>query len=561
MQIETLQGHDETEELGTLGAVDALQQSADDYDNQSDDFVSEEEIQQADPEVLNGFQQAIDRETSALKNLSKAQLRIALEQYRKEPALYHAKGFSPEYWKHMQTAYNSLKNGDTLEGIIVNMGAGAKWEKENLNPVNGLENDYGETVGMMGALEGWFKKVFKKVKHAVRSVGRGIRKGAKVALKAVKKASQWAVKQLKKIGKFLMKINPIMIIVRAMLRAKINKNKSNIAIKLGYGLLTEQQALSIGVLKKDWQESKRAYSKFLKKYSWLGGSTSKIKDVIKKAWMKWTTKKGLQNIKLHGLDGVGLEGRRSRRRRRRRKAAAKKKAAELKAANLLKSSNARTKAINAANAKTYASDKRTNDAAARKLKNRSKWKKEQLAFLKEMFKGEAKAMKLKGLGEPVTLATTGAAAGICAKIVAWLMKMLKKVGLGKVVEKLKVKHIESLKKKLSKTVNTAAKSVIQKKIQKAENNLAIFKAIPTRKTEKAPQQTPVFKPVISESQTADIPSLVSEQTNAKTAGFGMVGAVILGLAALGMAASKGDSDKEKEKENQIKSKKKVNVKN
>jgi hypothetical protein len=545
MQIETLQGHDTTEELGTLGAVDALQQSADDYDNQSDDFVSEEEIELADPEVLNGFADVIKRETKALRNLSEKQLEIALDQYRKEPALYHAKGFSPEYWQHMQKAYDSLKRGDTLEGIIVNMGNGAKWERENLNPVNGLENDYGETVGMMGALEGWFKKVFKKVKHAVRSAGRGIRKGVKSVGKVIKKASQWAVKQLKKLGKFLMKINPIMIIVRAMLRAKVKKDKNSMGLKLAYGmLLTDQQALAVRISLKDLNESRRAYAKFIKKYSFLGGSTSKIKSVIQSVWDAHIKKGSLKGVDCQ--DDLGqLEGRRSRRRRRRR---AKKKAAALAKARALKASN-QIKAANKVAAKAYSIDKRANDAAANKLRNRSKWELERMAFLKEMFKSEARMLKgVDGLGEPVTLATTGAAAGICAKIIAWLMKMLKKVGLGKVVEKLKKKRIDNLKNKLSKTLSTAAKDILEKKIAKAENNLVIFKAIPSGKTEKAPQQNPAFTPI--KANTADMLALTDEAGKPKTAGMGMVGGIILGLAALGMAF--GSSKKKKKSETKSK---------
>ena len=538
MQIETLQGYeDDTEELGTLGAVDALQQSAEDYDNQSENFVGEEEMDEADPEVLNGFADALNKEENALRTLSVQQLGITLSQYRKEPDLYHAKGFSPEYWQHMQEAYDSLKNNDTLEGIIVNMGTGAKWERQNLSPVNGIENDYGETVGMMGALHGWFKKIGRKIRHGVKKIG-----------KAIKKASKWAIKIIKKIHKFMMRINPVMIIVRSMLRLKIKKNKKNMAIKMGYGLLTQKEALSCDVSLSDWKKAKRTCSKFLKKYSFLGGKTSKVKGLIKKSWIKYTNKKGLKNIKLNGLGDLGqLEGRRRRRRRRRRKARALARAKELKSKRLA--------------SKAYSIDKRANDAAAHKLKNRSKWELERMAFLKETFKSESRMLKGTGLGFLVS-GTVASAAAIVVKILAWLMKLLKGVGLGKVVEKLKKKHIVNIKDKLSKAIKSGATGLaksLKKKLNKAENNLAVFKAIPTRGDKRAPQQTPVYKPAYVESNQpstykpklpASLPSLTTK-TKTQKASFGMIGGIVLGLAALGMAFGSGD----KKKESKTKSKK------
>lgn len=547
MQIETLQGHEEDQdhELNGLGAVDALQKTADDYDNQTEDFVEVDDLDNMPPDALNGFlQNALNQEEDALKTLAKGQMKIALEQYEKEPELYHAKGFAPAYWVLFRQAYNALSKGESLDGIIVNMGKGAEWERQNLNPVNGLENEFGETVGFMGGLEGWFKSIRRKIKKVGRKIRKGVKKGFKSVGKGLKKFSKWAVKQLKKIGKFIMKINPIMIVVRAMLLKNIKANRKDLAIKLGYGLLTQKQAEQIGLSLEEWKKAKRAYAKFAKKYSFFGGRVSKLNSTLKKAWFKHTTAKGLKNVKLNGVIDLGqLEGRRSRRRRRRRrakrKAAAAKAAAERRAYDL--------------DRKLYEDDKRENAAAARKLKNRSKWEKERIAFLKQMFPKEGKG--LKGLGVVATAATTGAATGVVAKVLQWLFKMLDKIGLGKMVEKLKKKHIAKIKEKLSKAPTAIAKEALEKKLKRAENNLVIFQK--DRKENKArvdERNNSNPAPVLNTSEPSAIPTarpLTDGEIKPKTASMGKFGLVALLLIGGGTlwAANK------KEKENQSKTKK------
>jgi hypothetical protein len=531
MQIEFLHGTETEEDLGALGVIDTLKKYADDYDNQTGDFVDADRLDNVDPQALNGVQDAMQQEENALKTLAKGQMKATLEAYESEPKLYEAKGFTPAYWVLFRKAYNALEAGESLDGIIVNMGSGAKWERDNLNPVNGVENEYGETVGYLGALEGWFKKIRKSFKKAAKWA----KKTAKKGLKAVKKFSKWAVKQLKKIGKFLMKINPICIIVRAILLKKIKANSKNMAIKMGYGLLTMDQAKAIGLTSHEWGYAKRAYAKFAKKFSFFGGSTSKLNSTLKKAWYKHTTKKGLRNIKLHGVEEdleLGqLEGRRSRRRRRRRKAKAAKRAAAIRA----KRKAAGDKRKYDSSVKEYAADKRENAAAANKLKNRSRWDKEKLAFLKQIFPKQSKG--INGLGV-VAAASTGAAAGIVAKVVAWLLKALKKVGLGKVVEKLKEKHIEKLKAKIIEAPTELAKKALEKRLVKAKTNLAIFNSYgnkPKVADQRHPQSTVALKPIpVHKTVPTAIKPLTDGSSQTKTAGMGKVGMIAMVLVAGGL---------------------------
>jgi len=122
--------------------------------------------------------------------------------------------------------------------------------------------------------------------------------------------------------------------------------------------------------------------------------------------------------------------------------------------------------------------------------------------------------------------------------------MLKKVGLGKVVEKLKDKHIDNLKKKLSKATNPQAIAKYASKLKKAENNLVVFKEQPDSRN---PESAQVYQAKVVAPPTSDIietPALVAESGNVKTAGMSKVAMVILGLAAVGMAVGAGKKKNE-----------------
>lgn len=523
MQIEVLHGFGgvgtlgELGELGDLGFVSSLASSVLNFQNRLEQDLPNESYfnNYQENEEINGFNDVSDNLINSFKNLGKEQLEITLKAYEEEPELYHAKGFSPDYWRLMYKAYKSFENSD-LDGIIVNLTNGAEWEKQNLSSLNGVADESGEVTGLMGFMDGLFKKI-----------RRGFKKFGKWTKKTVKKAVKWVGGFLKKVSRFMMKINPIMIGVRTILRFKINKNKKDLAITLGLGLMTSQQAAQAGISKSEHDKAKRALAKFIKKYRFLGGKTSKLKSVIAKAYRKHAKGVNLPDVSLRGLDDLeGLEGRRRRRRRRRRRArralTAKKSATQFR--------KEKSKILN---------------------KKMSKFKREQLEFLKVAFKDEAKR---QGLADPATAGSAAAAVPIATKIINWILKMLGKLGLKKVITKLKEKRIAKLAEKAKKAVESGATDLAKKyldKKKKAENNLVIFnnksKPIPTPASKEIPKEN-ITSSSGKVSTIVPTDTTIMATSKSKQAGMNplLIGGLILVAGGALFYGSKDDKKKKKE---------------
>jgi hypothetical protein len=490
MKIETLAGH-ENETVNALSGLDALHDSGQMFDAEM------ERIEQS--EMINGVgdNELFDAE-QAHRKLGKTQLETTLREYILEPEKYHALGFGREYWEHMQKAYDALCQNESLNGIIIKLSDGANWERANLSPLNGYVTSDGRTIGLLGTLEGFFKKLAKKVG-----------KVAKGAVKIVGKAVKAIGSVFKKVGLFLQKINPLNIAVRAFLRGMIKNNKKALAIKMGYGLLNEAQAKGLGVNLAEWKEARKAYVKFAKKWKFLGGNESKLREVLNEGWQKAAKKANLPTVNL--LGSLGLFGRRKR----------KKKAQAKKA--LLASKKPIIKSVSP-------SEKESESLSEDK---------ERLDFLKLVHADEAKEA---GLGFVVT----GSAAVIAAKvaiILAPILKLLKSLGLGKVITKLKEKHIENLSAKIDNELDPIAKQKLIEKKQSAENNLAIFnnvakKPIPTPSpfprniTETDALLLPNDQSMPSSSYGEQSATMLDNQP--QQAGFSKIGLIVLVLAGGGL---------------------------
>ncbi|GAB7086066.1 hypothetical protein [Marinifilum fragile] len=430
MQIETLAGVGaDPEFVDGLGALNQLHESGENYDT----------IMQRlhDSEQVNGIGDSeLEEEEKALLILGETQLKTTLKEYELEPEKYHTLGFGHKFWLHMKAALQAIRDGESLDGIIIKLTDGSKWERENLSPLNGMAGENGETIGLLSALDGFFKKFRRKIK-----------KFGRYAKKTVKKAGKFIAKGFKKVAKFLMKINPINIAIRAVLRSRIKNNKKGLALKMGYGLLSAAQAKQLGISTKDYNAAKRAYSKFAKKYRFLGGKESKLRRVLASAWQKAAQKASLPYMNLAGDLGQ-LEGRRRRRRRQRRRASAQKLA-------LLKKSNTQSS------------------------KPMSKYEKERLAFLKLVHKDIAK----QELGVVATTTAIGSAA--IAKKVAMILtpifSILKAVGLGDMIKKMKEKRISNLSERIKNETDPAKRLLLEQKKSRAENNLVIFNRVLDKK--------------------------------------------------------------------------------
>ncbi|WP_145957563.1 hypothetical protein [Labilibaculum antarcticum] len=519
MKIETLAGHD-TGAVNGLDALQSLHDSGELYDAEMEQIERSEQINGV------GDNELFDAEKT-LRRMSKTQLETTLREYILEPEKYHALGFGKKYWEYMQKAYDALCQNESLEGIVIKLSDGADWERANLSPLNGYNTASGETIGLLGALEGFFKKLVKKVKN--------VAKGAvKIAGKAVKAIGS----VFKKVGLFLQKINPINIAIRAVLRGMIKNNKKGLAIKMGYGLLTEAQAKSLGVNLEEWKEARKAYVKFAKKYKFLGGKESKLREVLHDGWQKAAKKSNLPTVNL--LGGLGLFGRRKRKKR----AKARAKKAKQAGRTVIKPKS--FKEMIALKAKMKAGQ-----APVKEEPKMSAEEKERIDFLKLVHADEAKEA---GLG--VVATGTAVILGKVALILAPILKILKKLGLGKVITKLKEKHIENLSAKITNELDPVAKQKLIDRKQKAENNLAIFNSV-AKKPALPPSNPELPSPRnITESQVLPDGSYPynPEMTNTspmmaqkpQQAGFGTIGIVMMALVGGGLLlANSGKKEKAK----------------
>jgi hypothetical protein len=278
MTIETLQGLDGQEHMGELGELD---ESVQNFVNTMEGI---EGLGNVDTEA---------QELTALRTLGVKQLGITLKAYQQDPEPFQALGYKPEYFEHVRAVLKELMGG-TLEGITIKLADGSTYEQENLSGLDGLSDVQG--LGFLGWFDGWFKKRWKKLRRKVKKIGRKVKKGFKRTIKKVGKVAKKGIK-------FLNKINPLFMAVRGGILLAIKKNFFGLALKFGFGLLTKQQAVSLGLDLGQWAISVKAYSKFAKKFRFLGGRTSKLRKAIKKGYVKYSKRKGYPTIEYKSLKG------------------------------------------------------------------------------------------------------------------------------------------------------------------------------------------------------------------------------------------------------------------
>ena len=120
-----------------------------------------------------------------------------------------------------------------------------------------------------------FKKVGEGVKKATKKVGEGIKKVAKKAGEVVKKAV-----------KFVKKVDPIMVSMRAAIRLALKINLFKITAKFKIAQIPRDEAIAKGVDPNEYDKLKKRYDEFLKTYEKLGGKPSEAEKAIRNAKVK-----------------------------------------------------------------------------------------------------------------------------------------------------------------------------------------------------------------------------------------------------------------------------------
>lgn len=136
------------------------------------------------------------------------------------------------------------------------------------------------------------KKVAKKTATAVKKVakktGAAVKKVAKKVGTGIKKAVKAVGKFIKKVVKAIIKYNPLSLIIKGGILLAMRLNMFNFARKLYPGMVSEQQAATLGINSAEWQKHKKAYDKAFKIYEKFGGKRSKFDSALtkgsKKVW-------------------------------------------------------------------------------------------------------------------------------------------------------------------------------------------------------------------------------------------------------------------------------------
>ena len=150
--------------------------------------------------------------------------------------------------------------------------------------VDGLGGD--EDGPLNGRLRKRLKKLASKVKKAVKKVGTAVKKAVKAVGKGFKKLGKAIAKVAKKVWKFIVRFNPLTLLIRAGILAVCRLNMFKIANKTYPGSLDKATALKKGISEEEWKKSNESYGHLKKAYTAIGGKESKLKKCLEKGCKK-----------------------------------------------------------------------------------------------------------------------------------------------------------------------------------------------------------------------------------------------------------------------------------
>lgn len=157
------------------------------------------------------------------------------------------------------------------------------------------------------------KKLFQNIKTVIKEKVKTVVKAVKGKVQAVKAKVNdkiQAVKtKIKEVGLKNVLLHAVTKVPNAVGRAGfhlfLKLNLFGVAETLRWGLLSEQEAQSLGVPKARWEKSKAAYEKLKKFHYQMGGEDKVLRSVIE----KHTGKRGLKGLGFAGVDlgALGVE--------------------------------------------------------------------------------------------------------------------------------------------------------------------------------------------------------------------------------------------------------------
>lgn len=168
----------------------------------------------------------------------------------------------------------------------------SSWHDERLrnHVLDKIANEPDESLdGLFKKIKKAIKKVGSAVKKAVKKVGTAVKKVVKAVGKGLKKLGKAIAKVTKKVWKFVVRFNPLTLLIRAGLLAACRLNMFKMANKCYIGSLTKAEALKKGATEEEWKKSNEAYGHLKKPFLKIGGKENKLKKALEKGnKKKWT---------------------------------------------------------------------------------------------------------------------------------------------------------------------------------------------------------------------------------------------------------------------------------
>ena len=196
----------------------------------------------------------------------------------------------PEYFESPEQANKTIDCVDALLSV---------WNNKALRnrvfaQIDELDGDLGKLFKKIGkaikkattkaasAVKTAARKTGQAVKKAAQKTGQAVKTAAKAVAKAAKKVGKAIAKVAKKVWKFIVRFNPLTLLIRAGILGFVRLNMFKVANKCYIGSLSKQEALKLGASTAEWEKSNKAYEHLRNAYTKLGGKENKLKSCLQK---------------------------------------------------------------------------------------------------------------------------------------------------------------------------------------------------------------------------------------------------------------------------------------
>jgi len=180
--------------------------------------------------------------------------------------------------------WGGIKDAASAVGNAVSSAAGgvaqaASWVG------NGVASGVKGAAGGVAQAATWsYGTIIKPVGEAIGQAASWVADKVTIAVKAaaqgIKKAAIWIAEEAVKLGKLILKYNPLSILIRAGLRIAFRVNLFYMSGRLGHGYFSEAQAQAFGMDMDEWRKCKSQLGKVISMWEGLQGDVEILQESI-----------------------------------------------------------------------------------------------------------------------------------------------------------------------------------------------------------------------------------------------------------------------------------------